>query len=45
MKTQYMLGDDIVVAPVIRRNFTDWKLYIPEVRSVHLFIFPSNPFL
>jgi hypothetical protein len=35
LQTQYLLGDDMVVAPVFRRNHTEWTLYIPKVKSFY----------
>ena len=35
LQTQYMLGDDLLIAPVIRRNQDTRGLYVPEVSFLH----------
>ncbi|HBT40362.1 MAG: Glycoside hydrolase family 31 [Thermotoga sp. 50_1627] len=33
---QYLLGDDILIAPVIKPHAERWKVYLPEDKWVHL---------
>ena len=36
-KTEYLLGRDILVAPVLKEKATSRKVYLPEDKWVHLF--------
>jgi alpha-glucosidase len=36
LKYQYMLGPDLVIAPVIEPNKDEWKVYLPKDDWVHL---------
>jgi len=36
LKFQYLLGKDLLVAPVIEPNHKKWKVYLPEDNWVHL---------
>ncbi|MBD3351203.1 MAG: alpha-glucosidase [Candidatus Lokiarchaeota archaeon] len=36
LKYQYMLGSDLIVAPVIKRNRRTWKVYLPDDSWIHL---------
>jgi sulfoquinovosidase len=36
MKTQYMLGPDLLICPVIEPNIKKWEVYIPEDNWVHI---------
>ncbi len=36
IKYQYLLGEDVLVAPVYEEGVTDWKVYLPEDEWVHL---------
>lgn len=36
LKYQYLLGQDLLIAPVIKRNKKSWKVYLPKDRWVHL---------
>lgn len=35
-KYQYMLGRDLLVAPVCEEEKTDWKVYLPKDKWIHL---------
>jgi alpha-glucosidase len=36
LKYQYMLGSDLVIAPVIEPNKDEWKVYLPKDDWTHL---------
>lgn len=36
MKYQYLLGRELLVAPVINPNTTKWKVYLPDDQWIHL---------
>jgi alpha-glucosidase len=36
VKYQYMLGSELLVAPVIEPNQNTWKVYLPEDDWIHL---------
>jgi alpha-glucosidase len=36
LKYQFLLGKDLLVAPVIKPNQTEWKVYLPEDNWIHL---------
>ncbi|MCP4179743.1 MAG: alpha-glucosidase [bacterium] len=36
IKYQYMLGRDIIVAPVYSKGVTEWKLYLPKDNWIHI---------
>ncbi|MFW9820520.1 MAG: alpha-glucosidase [Candidatus Thorarchaeota archaeon] len=36
IKYQYLFGSDLLVAPVIKPNLTEWKVYLPDDKWIHL---------
>ncbi|GAA0178993.1 sulfoquinovosidase [Clostridium sediminicola] len=34
---EYLLGRDLLVAPVYKENVTEWEVYLPEDEWIHLF--------
>ena len=36
LKFQYLLGRDLLIAPVIKPNLELWRVYLPEDNWVHL---------
>jgi alpha-glucosidase len=36
IKYQYLLGQDLLIAPVIKPNIKDWELYLPKDYWIHL---------
>ena len=36
IKYQYLLGRDLLIAPVIKPNYTTWKVYLPNDKWIHL---------
>jgi len=36
LKYQYLLGRDLLIAPVIKPNQTEWEVYLPEDNWIHL---------
>ena len=36
LKYQYMYGRDLVIAPVVKKGKTQWKVYLPDDNWVHL---------
>ena len=36
LKYQYLLGEDLLVASVIKPNTTKWKVYLPEDERIHI---------
>ncbi len=42
LKYQYLLGEDLLVAPVIKPNTTKWKVYLPEDEWIHIWSGKKN---
>ncbi|TFF93414.1 MAG: alpha-glucosidase [Promethearchaeota archaeon] len=36
LKYQYLLGKDLLIAPVVNKKKTNWDVYIPETEWIHL---------
>lgn len=36
IKYQYLLGRDLLIAPVIKPNLTSWEVYLPDDKWIHL---------
>ncbi len=37
IRYEYLFGRDILVAPVLEKEVTDWEVYLPEDNWIHLF--------
>jgi len=36
LKYQYMYGRDLLIAPVVKKGKTKWKVYLPEDKWIHM---------